>query len=335
MKAMALVVFLCAPLVFGAPFLLKSQRQKTEQIQPLNEEARKPSRHRLQREVLGLNPNARFHHQVSVGERLLFSVEYETDAYGRRKGLEFKNGKAHALFVGGSFVFGHGLSAANTLPVQFAKRTHFQSYNYGVNGAGPFNLLALLENRDLKKEVKGSEGFLFYFHINAHLSRAYGTNFYQDQFQKFPVYRVRDQQLIFEGSVKQVYPWSSWVLSHLTPSFLKTHFHLESFLLKVRRSPARDWAWAYSLAEIKKIYLRQFPKGQFYFVLYPSIDLDPSLRSKLSQLQVKILEFQQPSLSLNGPAENVLDLVYDRHPSALFNQRMAKVLSNRLKIAPH
>ena len=81
------------------------------------------------------------------GEELVFRAVYTIDASGARAAPgSAAQGKPY-LFIGDSFVFGEGLSDADTLPAQFARETGATArvVNLGVVGYGPEHLVRALE----------------------------------------------------------------------------------------------------------------------------------------------------------------------------------------------
>ncbi len=84
-----------------------------------------------------------------------------------------------ALFFGCSFTFGQGLEDHETLPfrVQEASGQRYRTYNFGVNGYGPHQMLAALQH-DLVDDVISCDpmqvSHVFYQGITDHVGRAAG-----------------------------------------------------------------------------------------------------------------------------------------------------------------
>lgn len=109
-------------------------------------------------------PSASVRETLRAPGRLLYDVSYETDGARRRitppprtKASEF------VALWGGSFVFGAGLPADESLPWQLALREpRKRVYNYGMIGAGPQSFLRWLELGGLAEipESRGTHVFV-------------------------------------------------------------------------------------------------------------------------------------------------------------------------------
>ena len=76
---------------------------------------------------------------ATLGDEILFdSVFYSIDPLSRRKCAPSVESPEHALFFGGSFAFGEGLSNQQMIACQFqtTSEMEYQSYNYGMMGWG-------------------------------------------------------------------------------------------------------------------------------------------------------------------------------------------------------
>lgn len=279
------------------------------------------------KEAKRLVPFAKFRHTRSVNGKEIFSVTYEIDEFGRRKTLTSSSKTSHAIFAGCSFTFGYGLNNGDTLPSIFSKISSYNPYNYGVNSYGTYNILAAFSERDLTKEVKEQEGVMYYIYIDAHIKRSYGVNFYQYYFENFPIYTLEDGQLKYTGTVEERYPFSSKVVPVLLNfSIFRRLFNWEHKGWLYRRNEADDWSWAHAIKEIKSVYLSQFPKSRFYFVVFPATPFDKDLRKKLESLDVDIIEFPLEEISFLKNSVNYIDVDYESHPSGRFNKKLADAL---------
>ncbi|HVO72588.1 MAG TPA: hypothetical protein VMT35_01080, partial [Ignavibacteriaceae bacterium] len=82
-----------------------------------------------------------------------------------------------ALFFGCSFTFGSGLADTSTLPYLFnqCSNRNYKVYNYGFEGYGPHQMLAIIENR-LANDIKNykNKKVAVYSFIPEHIRRAAG-----------------------------------------------------------------------------------------------------------------------------------------------------------------
>ena len=81
------------------------------------------------------------------------------------------------LFFGGSNTFGQGLGQTETLPYYAGELSSgYRPYNYAVPGYGPAQLLGLLNQERLRKEVAERDGYAVFFLIPAHVGRVVGSS---------------------------------------------------------------------------------------------------------------------------------------------------------------
>ena len=103
-------------------------------------------------------PGSWRNHQVWVGTQRLYDVTYHMDAWGWRvgPGPAPSHAPRAAVFLGCSFTLGVGLADDETLPALIEGQSGgaIACYNFGMDGYGPHQALALLE-RDLVRPVVG------------------------------------------------------------------------------------------------------------------------------------------------------------------------------------
>ena len=124
-------------------------------------------------------PSVRARHRRWVGNRQIYDVLYQTDAWGRRETPTRAGSKrtSYMLFFGDSNMFGEGLSQDETLPYYAGEVARsYRPYNYGVSGYGPSHLLVLARRGGVRQEVAEGEGYAVYYLIPAHLGRVIGSS---------------------------------------------------------------------------------------------------------------------------------------------------------------
>lgn len=108
--------------------------------------------------------------------RVIDEATYTIDAHGLRVTPGGDGASETVLFLGDSFMFGEGISDADTLPVRFATETAgaFHVANLGVPGYGPHHVLLQLQTSRVDRAVKGRVRAAFLWVIDDHLARAAG-----------------------------------------------------------------------------------------------------------------------------------------------------------------
>ncbi|MBA3317797.1 MAG: hypothetical protein H0T50_06855 [Gemmatimonadales bacterium] len=118
-------------------------------------------------------------HRRTIGGTQIYDVIYRTDDRGRRD-TPAGAGPLRTSFVlwfGDSNVFGEGVSQTETLPYYTSESApDYRSYNYGVSGYGPSNVLALARRGGFRGEVTEREGYAVVFLIPAHVARVVGSS---------------------------------------------------------------------------------------------------------------------------------------------------------------
>ena len=125
-----------------------------------------------------LVPSTAARHRRMEGDRVAYEVTYRTDERGRRETPVVHDGphEAFLAFFGDSNTFGEGLAQDETLPSQAgALAPGYRSYNYGVPGYGPAQLLTLAAKRRFADEIAEPQGYAVYLLIPAHVARVVGA----------------------------------------------------------------------------------------------------------------------------------------------------------------
>lgn len=101
------------------------------------------------------------------------------DQFKRRLSLSPQNTqqKDHFnIFLGGSFLYGDGVTDEFTLPSQIQSRlTNYQSYNYCIEGGSPAHALTLMSRRQLTSQIQQKSGSVFFEITGSSFGRISGT----------------------------------------------------------------------------------------------------------------------------------------------------------------
>ncbi len=268
-------------------------------------------------------PNATSHEIKYYNmDNIIFEANYSLDEYGRRK-TEDKPGKPHLILFGGSFTFGYGLSDDKTLSYFLSELTDYSIYNYGIEGYGPNQMLAQLQQEGFEEEVPEKEGIAIYVFIDHHIRRAIGDMevinqdvpyYYLDKENKIQRKRSFGTGRPIISSVYRILSESSFFKLfgiNLPPKSSK-HIYLTSRIIE----------------EASHVYNSKF-NGTFYFMAHPeSTDSEDTKQliemlreSDVSVLDVKVVFF-----------ENKHSILGDGHPTALLNYELAQAIANDLNI---
>lgn len=176
--------------------------------QPLRSLTMDPGLRSVDNELgIRLNPNYTGRSvQTDINGHINFDVQYNTDAFGRRKTIDddAESQTKNFLMFGSSDLFGYGVNDDETLPSYIANKTKtLKVVNYGVDMWGPGNILKLLKSKDFYKELIQRETIgIYYFHYH-HLTRLIGSlnlyRFLPTWPSTLPYFKIENQKLIQDG----------------------------------------------------------------------------------------------------------------------------------------
>jgi hypothetical protein len=217
---------------------------------------------------------------------------YTMDSLGRRINGNAIEGqrKRYALFLGCSVTFGVLVDNTQTLPsiVERIDPT-VRTYNYGVSGYGTHHLLALLQGRDLRKEVAEPDGAAFYLYFPDHVNRAIGDmNTYLSWNATGPFFYLHGDSVVRKGDFKEGRKLVSWFYEFLPTTYIGKYFDIR---LPGNRMPHHYRFAARLMLEAQREYQRQFGNDAFYVVLTPG--WDEGIRPYLEELGVRHLDYQR------------------------------------------
>ena len=259
------------------------------------------------------------------GQDTLYAVHYVFDSLSRRIVARPRpQARQHALFFGCSFTFGVGLEAQQTFPAVFSRRdTTRNVYNYGYHGYGPQHMLAILEHRSLPEEVEPPTGFGLYTFMDDHVNRVIGRMHLANFWAKdFPYYELVDGRPTLRGSFsKGRSPFVRAWYQLLGGSNVLRYFGVDWPL----RLQEKHWQLTGAIIDRAcELYLEQFPKDDFYVMVYPGNS--SKILSYVHHPRLKILDYS----SLFPLQGRYIISPLDPHPSALADSLVGVALAHDL-----
>lgn len=277
-----------------------------------------------------LTPGLAGARSMLAGKDTIYNVLYASDAYGRR--VAFNNidsviANYHALFLGCSYTFGHGLNFDATFPYLFQQQdTNYRSYNYGFEAWGPNQLALLFDpgintiNRDAVRE---QHGFAIYTFINDHLNRVYGGSDYLAFTPATPDVYVNINELVIKKRSR---------LQVITAKLLNESETLKYFNIKnwypTTENYYKRFAAIINYTALK--YSEQFNGSKFYVGLYPMPNKDTAWIKYLNK-SIQVVDVPLPADYEKNKSGYHLSLQYDIHPSGLLNKYYANYIANIIK----
>lgn len=266
-------------------------------------------------------------------DSLLFNVRYNIDQNGWRHPAESANDSAETiLFFGGSFTFGSGLDAHQTLPatIKTASDDSLNGLNFSFIGYGTHQMLAILEKKmEAHSLGNRSPKIAVYSAIPHHILRCNGKSAYDFV---GPYYKLENN-----NEVKWQGPFHGFLSSSLFTLFSKSHL-LKRLLFDNDHFTNNDLETFFAIvAQSQRIFKERY-NGDFYVVFWPVgepfMSIDPAWFPKiiagLTSRGIKVIDVGEilPDLLVNR-AKYLIP--YDGHPTAIANQKIAEYLVKRFK----
>ncbi len=263
------------------------------------------------------------------GKQVIYDLTYSTDSLSRRVVVDSSSGAGsmHAVFAGGSFVFGDAVSDWETLPSQFAALTDdYVVYNYGCTGYGAQQMYAKLTSGSLGEEVAETSGIMLYCMHPDHIDRAVGSFRTLGWGKTFPRFVLEGDSLTLRGSfaVSQNTRVRVFDLIRRSPTARRIAMAADA-----RSKQSRGDELTVALVrESAEQYLSQF-EGRFYVCLWPN--RDPRSRGfvrKVTGDGVPLLDLEALGVPLLSSRYQV---PHDGHPTGEYYRLTAQALVRALR----
>jgi len=276
------------------------------------------------------SPNMRKTSKMTFNGRPIYNVTYSTDELGRRITPIKTVGKPDKfiLFFGCSYTFGDGVEDDETLPFfvgQLASRS--RPYNYGVSGFGPQQMVAKLQQGNIKAEIDEPEGFLVYTFIDDHVHRVIGSQHIVQTWGRYMPYYGLDSggNLERRGDFEGGRPVSTLLFSLLRKSEIAQYFRVGV----PQRINDDDFALTAKIfLESRNAFSRLFKRENFFVLIYPGSVWRKKLIPHLEKAGVQYFDY----FNLFDPNQTDLHIERDRHPTPKAYRIVAERLTLDLRI---
>lgn len=186
----------------------------------------------------------------------------------RRRTVNNNSASQYLLFLGCSYTIGQGLNDVESFPnILNNLQDKYQVYDYASTGYGAQQLIPIF-NKPIRSEIREDTGILLYMFIDHHVNRLV-KDIFSINFSFFTPYFVfEDNKVVNKGMYYENFPIKTRLVLGVSNTVLyKVWDDLEQRFFW-------DWDINYKLtAKVIKTsqeaYLRQFPKGKYYVVIFP------------------------------------------------------------------
>ena len=264
---------------------------------------------------------ARLWATATIGDEILYdSVFYSIDSLSRRTCDPAFDTPKHALFFGGSFAFGEGLSNAQMIACQFqtASENKYQSYNYGMMGWGPSQAFVQLGVDELFSDIQQRSGIAVFSFIGDHIYRTTWNIGVVAEFQEYPFFRLSESGDLV-GPLKARDRWNLRSATNVfkfwrgySPMFRTL---VDPSMIRIDSDEEAVMTTARVLEAARRRYRNRFD-GEFIVLLWPRSRLAPELEElfvqELTELGVPVIRVPK----LPGKSTDAFLHPKDSHPSS-------------------
>jgi len=279
---------------------------------------------------------ARLWASATKGDEILFdSAFYSIDPLSRRTCNPISEPPQHALFFGGSFAFGEGLSNAQMIACQFQTESgnEYQGYNYGMMGWGASQTFNQLGVDELFSDIRQRSGIAVFCFIDDHIYRTTWNIGTAAGYPEYPFFRLSDSgDLIGPFKARdqpnlQIAANTFGFMRGYSPMF-RTMAKPSMFRIESDEDAVKTTARVLGAARLR--YRNRFA-GEFVVLLWPRSRLDPVLEERFVQ---ELTALGVPVIRVPKLPGNPMDAqlhAEDGHPSSREVTWIARALLDEVR----
>ena len=280
-----------------------------------------------------LPANNVINHQHRIDNKLIYDVNYTTDAFHRRQTPQSANWDTTAdrfiAITGGSFAFGYGVEDTQTLAFHLDSLIpRSKAYNYAVPGYGTQHLYLACKHENLKAQLNEKQGTLIYYFIDHHVNRTIGSRRVMKLWGKeFPyLFLDKNNRVVHSGNFLTGRPLLSKFYLTITQSAIVDLLDLE---IPLRLGNGHFRLVAKTLEAAQMEFYRQFPDSRFLVVLAPGSMYSHELGKQLELLKIETVDLS----NLLDPDDEIYRLhSNDPHPNVKYYKKVAGAIHENLNI---
>lgn len=288
----------------------------------------------LQNFKLTPNLDEKFTVYGSSSKKVKYTAHYTTDSTGMRKA--YPGSKKNIIFLGCSFTFGQGLENEETFPWLVGKKTGFRTFNKGIPGSSPLNVLQHLREMktDFFKNIPPDETTVVLTLIPEHFQRIFHTNAFihlTDHKTDYP-YVIEDGDDVI---IKTRYKDDPYGIHQLQFYLSRLEFPL-ALGFDFPFTGANEYRlFSKIIFLIEKEMRMHFPHIRHFVVaLYPTGSARKIYKIlSLSLEEKKHFVLDYTPLQGNALLGNAFHLKYDFHPSPFMSEMYSELLVHDLRKA--
>jgi hypothetical protein len=197
------------------------------------------------------------------------------------------------LFFGDSFTFGQGLADHETLPYRVHEQApqRYRTYNFGVNGYGPHQMLSALQHGLVEDAVpcdRTQISHVFYQGITDHVSRSAGHFWWEARGPRYVL--TQDGGVQLDGRLEEEGDYRSryqMVFSQLSKSLIYQSIVEGRYVRQYSRDDIDLLTGI--VAESRRAVRSRFPSAEFHVLWWDEDNLDNrTISNRLRKREIKV-----------------------------------------------
>lgn len=284
--------------------------------------------------VLPANTKKRLIKRVQETKEIIYDVNIETDALGRRitPDIPGRSPTKHFIFFGCSYTLGEGVNQNETLPYFTAASTkNYRAYNLGVNGGGISEAWAYTHTLDYLQNIPEQKGYALYVFFSDHISRYTGT-------MQHIGHWLAGRPLVRPDANGNVHFYGRWLTARplitmislvLGQSYLLKH--LEFNFPPIQQQDIEDFVTV--LKSVRQSYWDRFGSDNPFIVLLYTFHAQPfseNLIPIFEREHIQYLDYSKIQLAKLSNQPMVIPL--DNHPNALAHKIIGEQIAEDLNL---
>jgi hypothetical protein len=287
----------------------------------------------VQDPFVGYKPAANYREEAkkTVDGELSYSVVYTTDSNGYRITPDPSDSASSEclLFLGCSYTWGAGVNDDESMPYLVASLTGKKTYNMGVSGYGPHQVLASIEFDQFPKPMNCSPKVAVFQTIYDHIHRTAGLGQHGRSGPKYIL--SENNELEYLGQLSDI-NLDKDTRSIREILFGKSYAYQEYVIDRHRISDGEVKLYLEIVAEVKRKLKEKFPGIKFVILYWDDEDqsYQKELDEKLSGIADEYVRITEVIPDINNVHREKYSLHNDYHPNAVAHQAIAKYLSENI-----
>jgi Glycosyl hydrolases family 16 len=265
-------------------------------------------------------------------DSLIYEVKYSTDENGHRitPPIHANADTKSIVFLGCSFVFGKGLNDKESLPyiVQDSLKNKYKVYNFAVNGYGPHQLLASIENNMIAPDLKYEPKIFIFMTLPDHIKRVLPvSNIYSSHAPKYILDPVTGEPKcvgLLDDKNNSVENNSPFINSEIYKIINRNRISRKNAELMVAL-----------IIKSKKLLQEKYPNSQFHVIFWdyidPQVNYNEMIVNKLREndINLHLATYIFPDYLTNFPAY-CIKFPYEPHPNYHTNILLSNYILNQI-----